>query len=210
VLGCELLGPTQAIGARRRMGPFAGISGAAARPIPVRFVLRAQDEDRAASQNRSICRYLGERPDSNPRPPGPQPGTRFASLQVIFRSTPLHMRRSGGSCHEARLHRSRSIPGDPLWFRTQSQGLGPDLRGSARYLRGRTTGGLISRLARRYGRSGPDKSAGADPVHAVVADGRVLEGVEAVTTQDAVTVSDRAKPFDNRASVRADGGDGVE
>jgi hypothetical protein len=63
-----------------------------------------------------ICRDLGERRDSNPRPPGPQPGTRFASLRLVFRSTPLHTRPSGGSRHEARLRRSRSIPGDPVGF----------------------------------------------------------------------------------------------
>jgi hypothetical protein len=58
----------------------------------------------------------GERRDSNPRPPGPQPGTRLGPLPLVFRSTPLQMRPSGGSCPEARLRRSRSIPSDPLCF----------------------------------------------------------------------------------------------
>jgi hypothetical protein len=73
----------------------------------------------------------GERRDSNPRPPGPQPGTRFGLGRLVFRSTRPHMRPSSGSCHEACLRRSRSIPGDPLWFRAQSRGLGPKPRGGA-------------------------------------------------------------------------------
>lgn len=96
---------------------------------------------------------------------GPQPGTRFAPLRAIFRSTPLHMQHSSGPCHEARLRRTPLNAGRSLLVSRPIPGLGPRAtRKRPRYGHRRT-----KRPAHIDEDRAPASSTGRDPHGANVA-----------------------------------------